>query len=73
MLKPTGGTRLIALLNTLLRVWGRVRRPLRAVWERSQAHPSFWGTGAGRSSSDCACHLTLNAEVAHARRQHVIT
>eukprot|EP00959_Pyramimonas_sp_CCMP1952_P092980 1945803-Pyramimonas_sp.AAC.1 len=44
--KPAGGTRLIALLNTLLRVWGRVRRPLSALWESSHAHPSFWGTGA---------------------------
>eukprot|EP00959_Pyramimonas_sp_CCMP1952_P039249 821697-Pyramimonas_sp.AAC.1 len=71
--KSGGGTRLIALLNTLLRIWGRLRRPLSVQWELDHRHPSFWGGGAGRTSSDCTFQLNLATEAAHARKQHVIT
>eukprot|EP00959_Pyramimonas_sp_CCMP1952_P032316 678178-Pyramimonas_sp.AAC.1 len=70
--KPGGGTRLIALMNTLLRIWGRSRRPISVQWELNRRRPSFWGGGAGRTSSDCSFQLNLVAEAAHARTQHVI-
>ncbi|CAK0872994.1 unnamed protein product, partial [Prorocentrum cordatum] len=62
--KPDGGCRLIGLMPTLVRVWGRARRPITKAWEL--VHPSalVWGTGPGRSSSDSACELNLAFEQA---------
>eukprot|EP00959_Pyramimonas_sp_CCMP1952_P034658 726408-Pyramimonas_sp.AAC.1 len=61
--KPSGVCRLIALLNTLLRVWGRARRPIASAWELSHDLECYWGAGAGRSSSDSAFSLNLDAEI----------
>ncbi|CAK0805455.1 unnamed protein product, partial [Prorocentrum cordatum] len=62
--KPEGGCRLLGLMPTLVRVWGRARRPITKAWE--PAHPSslVWGTGPGRSSSGSACELNLAKEQA---------
>ena len=39
--KPTGGHRLIALLHDLAKLWGVIRRPLAAEWERLHELPEF--------------------------------
>ena len=64
--KPSGGHRLIALLNTLVRIWGRLRRPVSQAWEAQHRHPSFWGCGPARSSSDAAFAHNVDAEMARA-------
>ena len=71
--KSTGGCRLIALMHTLTRIWGRVRRPTAVAWERDHAHPTVWGTGPGRSSSDSAFSLNLASEIAHELREDCVT
>eukprot|EP00959_Pyramimonas_sp_CCMP1952_P423613 8873737-Pyramimonas_sp.AAC.1 len=52
--KPTSGYRLIALIQTLLRIWGRIRRSLATKWGCAHPLDSIWGVGEGRSSSDSA-------------------
>ena len=39
--KDDGGSRLIGLLDTLTRVWGRARRPVATEWERSHRSDEF--------------------------------
>ena len=63
--KESGGSRLIALINTILRLWGRVRQPIAADWQKQNEHAAFWGVGAGRSSSDCAFSHNMDAEIGH--------
>ena len=62
--KPDGGSRLIGLMTTLVRVWGKARRPLSAKWEVENKSELVWGTGSGRSSSHSAFSHKLEAEVA---------
>eukprot|EP00959_Pyramimonas_sp_CCMP1952_P086888 1817764-Pyramimonas_sp.AAC.1 len=71
--KPDGGHRLIAILDTILRVWGRIRRSVSDDWEAGSRTREFWGSGEGRSSSDSAFDLNLYAEVARARGWHSVT
>ena len=44
---PDGGNRLIALLDTIIRVWGRLRRPGSERWELTQRTEEFWELGRG--------------------------
>eukprot|EP00959_Pyramimonas_sp_CCMP1952_P284672 5951002-Pyramimonas_sp.AAC.1 len=60
-------------MHTLTRIWGRVRRPTAVAWERDHAHPTVWGTGPGRSSSDSAFSLNLASEIAHELREDCVT
>ncbi|CAK0796737.1 unnamed protein product, partial [Prorocentrum cordatum] len=62
--KPGGGERLIVLMNTLVRIWGRARRPVSAAWEKAHALPEVWGHTGGKSSSDAAFDLALTKEMA---------
>ncbi|CAK0790689.1 unnamed protein product, partial [Prorocentrum cordatum] len=62
--KPDGGKRLIALLHSLTRAWGRARRPLGVQWERDHNSGSVWGNRANYTSSDCAFDLSLAHEMA---------
>eukprot|EP00959_Pyramimonas_sp_CCMP1952_P406431 8518465-Pyramimonas_sp.AAC.1 len=39
--------------------------PLAASWQDANQSEAFWGTGAGRSSSDCAFSLNMEAEIGH--------
>ena len=71
--KPDGGSRLIALMSTLIRVWGRVRRPLSTKWEADRATMEIWGVGKGRSSSAAAFSHNLDAEIAQILDQGSIT
>eukprot|EP00959_Pyramimonas_sp_CCMP1952_P217480 4548163-Pyramimonas_sp.AAC.1 len=52
--KPSGGYRLITLMDCTLRLWSRVRSSVTKQW--IVAHPSadIWGLGGSRSSSDSA-------------------
>ena len=61
--KPTGGHRLIGILPTLLRVWGRVRRPLADQWEAATPHPACWGC-KGKATSEAAYTLLYKGETA---------
>ena len=61
--KPGGGTRLIALLQTLVRVWSRARRSYTKQWEDAHRHPCFYGC-TGRSSSAAAMDRDLQEEAA---------
>ena len=71
--KPEGWSRLIALLNTMVRVWGRVRRPLSACWEIDHRCELIYGTGPGKSASDSAFSHNLDAEMAHVLGEHSVT
>ena len=51
-------------MNTLLRAWGRVRRPISTGWEAANAAADIWGVDKGRSSSSSAFDRTLNADIA---------
>ena len=62
--KPEGGARLIGLMNTLMRVLGRVRRPLSQRWEEDNQVKELCGVGKGRSSSSSAFEHNLQAELA---------
>eukprot|EP00973_Karenia_brevis_P036217 4994179-Karenia_brevis.AAC.1 len=37
--KPQGGTRLIALMPMLYRIWTKIRKPYIQKWERANAGP----------------------------------
>ena len=56
--KPTGGARLIGLLDTLLRLWGRARRPLSAARERSESEETQEHL-SGRRSTALVCSLAM--------------
>eukprot|EP00959_Pyramimonas_sp_CCMP1952_P203773 4261549-Pyramimonas_sp.AAC.1 len=62
--KPSGGERLIGLMNTLVRIWGWVRRPVSAAWEQAHALPEVWGHTGGKSSSGAAFDLALTKKMA---------
>eukprot|EP00959_Pyramimonas_sp_CCMP1952_P173078 3617067-Pyramimonas_sp.AAC.1 len=57
--KADGGKRLIALLHTLTRVWGKLRRPLGKRWEETHAALWVWGNRSRFTSSDSAFDLNL--------------
>ena len=41
--KEEGGSRLICLVSTLVRVWARARRPLSRDWIKQHRHASIFG------------------------------
>ena len=61
--KPDGGCRLIALMPTLLRVWGRMRLPVAQQWEAANDDRFLWGE-QGRSSTGAAMAMLASAESA---------
>ena len=65
--KPDGGTRHIGILNSVVRILFRARRPISAQWTSEHAGGPSWGAGKGRSSSVSAYSLSLENEVAWAR------
>ena len=71
--KPDGGTRLIGLLNTLVRIWGRARRAVSAGWLQQHKSQHSWGTGPGRSSSASAFSLSLDNEIDVAMGNRTVT
>ena len=42
--KPESGHRLIAVLDTFLRIWGRLRRPITRNWSADNRCEESWGT-----------------------------
>ena len=62
----------IALLNTLVRIQGRLRRPLAARWEDANPREYFWA-GRGRGSDKCVWMQAAWAEWASARGFKVAT
>ncbi|CAK0850816.1 unnamed protein product [Prorocentrum cordatum] len=57
------GHRLIALVQTLVRLWPKARSPLSKAWLKQANIPDIWGCGGpGRSSSHVAFARILEAE-----------
>eukprot|EP00959_Pyramimonas_sp_CCMP1952_P087161 1823630-Pyramimonas_sp.AAC.1 len=52
--KPSRRAPSHSLLQTLVRVQGRVRRPVSVEWEGRSRSDLPWGSGPGRRSTDCA-------------------
>ena len=73
--KPDGGARVIGLQNTILRIWGRARKPVTDQWLRDHEMGSnhTWGTRKGYSSVDSAFDHNLVAEIAKALGHGSIT
>eukprot|EP00959_Pyramimonas_sp_CCMP1952_P449246 9406617-Pyramimonas_sp.AAC.1 len=65
--KPNGGHRLIGLINTLVRIWGRLRRPLSKRWELQHPCDAFWGPRPGATSADAALQRNLDSALARLR------
>lgn len=68
--KPDGGHRLIALITGLVRLHGRIRRPMVRAWERAHDRSYFWAK-AGRSAPSSAYIQQLKAEIARAKGEAV--
>ncbi|CAK0909012.1 unnamed protein product, partial [Prorocentrum cordatum] len=71
--KPSGGCRLIALMNSMVRWWSRAWADISKGWLTQHPSVGTWGLGAGRSSSDAAFDLNLETEVAVALEKQVDT
>ena len=61
--KPDGGTRLIALLGSLYRVWTAARMPLVQQWASQYERPYFFAS-AGKGSSDAVADQLFEDEAA---------
>eukprot|EP00973_Karenia_brevis_P066201 9200998-Karenia_brevis.AAC.1 len=61
--KPQGGTRPIALMPMLYRVWSKVRKPYIQKWERAIAGPCDAAVG-GSSALRAALTAMFGNEVA---------
>eukprot|EP00959_Pyramimonas_sp_CCMP1952_P434261 9093449-Pyramimonas_sp.AAC.1 len=69
--KESGGHRLIALIQTIVRIWGRLRRPLSKAWAVANSNDAFWGSRAGATSVDAAfSHNVVRAGAAAAGGLH---
>eukprot|EP00959_Pyramimonas_sp_CCMP1952_P343106 7187615-Pyramimonas_sp.AAC.1 len=62
--KPEGGVRLIALTNTLCRVWGKLRKSVTCSWQELHGCLEIWGTRKRHSSTDSAFAHNLSAGIA---------
>ena len=71
--KIDGGSRLIGIMDSLVRVWGRAWRGVSSVWESVHRCQEIWGTGQGMSSSDAAYAHNLAAEMSHLVGEHSLT
>ena len=70
--KPAGGTRPIALMAMLYRLWTKVRRPHIDSWESALAGP--WGAAVKGSSALRAATLgELQDEIAVYRGRNTLT
>ena len=70
--KPTGGTRPIALMLMLYRLWTKIRRAETDAWESAWAGP--WDAAVKGSSAFRAAILgMLQNEVALYRGRHILT
>ena len=61
--KPSGGRRPIGVLPSIVRLWGRVRKPIMQRWVRENARTYDWATH-GRSAEGAAWHHALLDEAA---------
>eukprot|EP00974_Lingulodinium_polyedra_P013772 1335169-Lingulodinium_polyedra.AAC.1 len=70
--KPSGGARLLGLMNFIVRVWGRCRFRLTRQWELEHQSDIFWG-GMGRSTSRAVFHQNIDAEMQCLQGGHAAT
>ena len=59
--KPSGGWRLIGLLNAIYRLWTRIRTGVSSAWFGSLARPYF-AMGRNKAAEDAAFEVSLAAE-----------
>eukprot|EP00959_Pyramimonas_sp_CCMP1952_P368247 7713857-Pyramimonas_sp.AAC.1 len=71
--KPSGGCRLITLMDSMIRIWSRVRAPVSRSWVSARPSADIWGLGSGRTPSESAFQLDLEAEIAEATQQKSLT
>eukprot|EP00959_Pyramimonas_sp_CCMP1952_P163158 3410684-Pyramimonas_sp.AAC.1 len=64
LVNPDGGTLLITLVESLVRLWSRARRPMSRRWVQDHASLCIWGNRRGYSSSFSAYEHNLQAEIA---------
>ena len=70
--KPGGsGYRVIGLLPTLFRIWGRLRQPLLREWEASIDSPVDFAARAGSGSIDACWDIAYGDELCQAQGRHV--
>eukprot|EP00959_Pyramimonas_sp_CCMP1952_P065702 1371708-Pyramimonas_sp.AAC.1 len=62
--KTDGGLRPIALLGALVRIHGRLRRPVAKQWERERDRP-YWWASAGKSCDRAVWQQQARAEWVH--------
>ena len=70
---PDGGTRLITLVESLVRLWSRTRRSISRAWIREHGSRHVWGDRRGFSSSFSSYEHNLQAEVADRLGESSIT
>eukprot|EP00959_Pyramimonas_sp_CCMP1952_P305932 6401883-Pyramimonas_sp.AAC.1 len=61
--KASGGHRLVALINTIVRIWARLRIPISRRWERDNQNPDLWGARPAAASSDQLFHTTCKQKL----------
>eukprot|EP00959_Pyramimonas_sp_CCMP1952_P216821 4534394-Pyramimonas_sp.AAC.1 len=71
--KPDGGTRLITLVESLVRLWARARRPTSRTWIVQHGSPFIWGNRGGHSSSYSAFAHNLEADIAASLGESSVT
>ncbi len=59
--KASGGWRLIGLLNTVYRLWARLRSPISAAWFGALGR-DYLAFGQGKAADDAAFEIALEAE-----------
>eukprot|EP00959_Pyramimonas_sp_CCMP1952_P020590 434455-Pyramimonas_sp.AAC.1 len=71
--KPDGDTRLIVFSHSMIRLWGKLRRPVSAERQASYQCDQMWGTRAGHTSSDSAFDRNIQQEGAWLLGEHACT
>eukprot|EP00959_Pyramimonas_sp_CCMP1952_P361350 7567567-Pyramimonas_sp.AAC.1 len=71
--KPDGGTRLITLVESFVRLWARARRPIARTWLVQHGSPFIWGNRRGHSSRFSAFAHNLEAEIAASLGESSVT
>eukprot|EP00959_Pyramimonas_sp_CCMP1952_P171117 3575476-Pyramimonas_sp.AAC.1 len=68
--RPDGDTRLFVFPRSMIRLWGKLKRPVSAEWQASYQRDRVWGTRAGHTSSDSALDHNIQQEVAQLPGEH---
>eukprot|EP00973_Karenia_brevis_P041068 5683549-Karenia_brevis.AAC.1 len=70
--KPQGGTRTIALMPVLYRIWAKVSKPYLPKWERANAGP--WDAAVeGSSALRAALTFMFGNQVAYCKEEATLS